>query len=187
MAKKQPTSKKQSTKAKRNAPKTSRSAKVEVKTFAQVKTTVNRSFEYNLHKRFETRLSTKNQKKIVSYAPWLSALLIIVVLPELMVFAKDSTLMGINGFFSLIFFNQASWVIMLILLTNVLLFVDGLSYLFDQKKIGWERMYQATLLSGAYVAYQLLANLSAPAAPLLCLLAVGMIIFVLLDIKHYYK
>jgi len=164
-----------------------RSSKVEVKNFSQVSASVNRLFEYNLHKRFNARISTKNQKKIVSYAPWLAVLLVIVILPELMVFAKDSTLMNISGFFSLIFFNQASWVIMLVLLANILLFVDGLSYLFEQKKRGWLRIYQATLLSGSYISYQLIANLSSPAAPILCLLAVGLIIFVLIDIKHYYK
>lgn len=162
-------------------------ASVRVKTTSEVATTVSNLLAYNLHGRYNFHFSKQIQKRLVAYGPWLAAATIAVGLPELMVFAKDGNLMAFSGFFNSIFFNQQSWVIMLIMLANIMLLVDGISYLFEKKRRGWNRVYQASLLSGIYIAYQLLANISEPAPALLSLLGILFILFAVLDIRNYYK
>lgn len=162
----------------------SRANNVRVKTGSEVAKLVQSKVEHLIHGQFKSGLSKSTQKKIVSYGPWAATLLVIIVLPELMVLAKDSALMGFNGFFSLIFFNQQSWVIMLVLLANILLLVDGLGYLFEKRSRGWQRIYQASLISTAYIAYQLFTN---TLAAILSLIVMFAILFVILDIKKYYK
>lgn len=160
---------------------------VKVKKGSEVLSAISRNFAYNIHGRYSLGFSGKTREKLVAYGPWLAVILVIVVLPELLILAKSGTLIGFSGFFSDILFNQQSWVILIILFINIMLLVDGLSHLFQKEAKGWTRVYQATLLSGGYVLWQLLGNLSQPAAPLLGLLAIVFILFSLLDIKSYYK
>lgn len=160
---------------------------VKVKSIGEVVATLQRHMAYNLHGRYAFRLSDKTQQKIVSYGPWLSIVLVLFILPELFIFAKTGTLMHLTGFFNEIVFNRDAWVILLLLLTNILLLVDGISELFEKRQKGWQRIYLATLLSTIYIIWQLLSNLTQPAAPLLSLVAIVSILFTLFDIAAYYK
>lgn len=160
---------------------------VEVKNASQVMHGIDTFLSRNLHGRFNHQLSSDTQKKLVSYGPWLSTLLVVVLLPELMVFAKQGSLMNFSGFFNIIFFNQQSWVIMLVMLGNIVLLVDGISYLFEKKRRGWTRIYQISILSTVYILWQLFANIIAPAPALISLIAMFIITFTLLDVKKHYK
>lgn len=164
-----------------------RTPNVHVKQGGEVVSTVQNFLVHNLHQRFNFRLAASTQKTLVAYGPWLAILLVVILLPELLVLAKDSRLIGFTGFFDTIFFNQQSWVILLVLLANVMLLVDGLGDLFHKAKKGWDRIYFASLISAVYIIWQLLGNLSQPAAPLLSLLGIFAILFALLDIREYYK
>lgn len=180
MAKKAPKGKKVSTKQ------PARSRGVRVKSKNDVVASIERTLAFNLHGRYNSGLSKTTQKKLVAYGPWISTFLIIVLLPELIILAKDGSLLTFTGFFDTIFFNQQSWVVMLILLANILLLVDGIGDLFEKKRRGWERVYQASLLSGVYILWQLVGQLSQPAAPILSFIGLWFILFALLDIKEYY-
>lgn len=160
---------------------------VKVKKGSEVLSAISRNFAHNIHGRYSLGFSDKTREKLVAYGPWLAILLTAAITPELLIFAKSGTFINFSGFFSDILFNQQSWMILVILFVNIILLVDGLSHLFNKEKKGWDRVYQATLISGAYVLWQLLSNISQPAAPLLSLLAIVFILFSLLDIKSYYK
>ena len=160
---------------------------VRVKKGSEVLTSIQNFLNYNLHGRFNTSLSKKLQTRLVAYGPWIAIALVIVVLPELLILAKNGTLMTFTGFFDTILFNQSSWVVMLVLLSGIMLLVDGLSDLFNKKLRGWQRVYAATLINASYILWQLVDNISQPAAPILSLIAIFAIIFALLDVKKYYR
>lgn len=160
---------------------------VQVKNINEVGKTLQRHLAFNLHGRYAFRLSNTTRHKIVSYGPWLAIMLVILILPELFVFAKTGSLMQVTGFFNDILFNREAWVILSLLLVNILLLVDGIGELFEKKQKGWQRIYLATLISTLYIIWQLLSNLSQPAAPLLSLVAAVSILFTLLDVESYYQ
>jgi hypothetical protein len=175
------------TASKKPAKKTLSTNSVKVKTFPELLKNIDSKLHYYVHDRFNASLSKKTQQKIVAYGPWLSAVLVLIILPELIMFAKTGSLLTFTGFFDSIFFNQQSWVVMLVFLANILLLVDGLSQIFEKKLRGWQRIYQATLLSGIYILWQLLDQITNPAAPLVSLLSIGLILFTLFNIRSYYK
>lgn len=160
---------------------------VHVKSLTELALATDNFTTHNLYSRHSYRLSKVTQKQLVAYGPWLATLLVAVILTELMIFAKDGNLIAISGFFNSIFFNQDSWVILLIMFTNIMLLVDGLSYLFEKKQRGWKRIYQATLISTAYITYQLFANITQPAPAIVSLLMALFALFILLDTRKYYK
>ncbi|MBP9738660.1 hypothetical protein KBD20_03155 [Candidatus Saccharibacteria bacterium] len=169
------------------APKTvKRAPNVRVKSVSDVITTVQNQITYNLHDRHSFAFKKKTRTKLVAYGPWLSILSVIVISPQLLNLAKNGSLLSVSGFFNEIFFNQDSWVILVIILLNTLLLVDGLSDLFVKSKRGWDRVYLPALITAVYVAYQLLGNLSQPAAPLLSLLGACFVLFTILDVREFY-
>lgn len=182
MAKKPVVKKNQkSTSAAHNAP------NVRVKKGSEVLGTLQNFIAHNVHGRYNLSLSKTTQKKLVAYGPWLAALLVVIIIPELLVLAKTGSLITFTGFFDTIFFNQESWVIMLIIFVNTLLLVDGITHLFDKTNRGWARIYQASLIATLYIIWQLINNLSQPAAPVLALLGSLFILFALFDIRRYYR
>ena len=160
---------------------------VRVKTAPEVVGALNRYIDYFFHKKIGKSLGKRTQQKLVSYGPWLMTLILLIVLPELLIFAKNAEIVGISGFFTEIFFNQESWILLIVVLSNCLLLADGLSDLFNKKLRGWNRIYLALLINMTYIAAQLAQNLSRPAAPLLSLAAICVLLFMHLDIKKYYK
>lgn len=160
---------------------------IKVKSAREVGQMIQRHIAYNLHGRHSLSLGKPLQRKLVSYGPWLSILLVLFIIPELFIFAKTGSLMHISNFLDTILFNRSSWVILIILLANLLLLVDGIGELFESKRKGWQRIYLACLLSLGYILWQLADNISQPAAPLLSAVSLLLIIFVLFDIESYYK
>lgn len=160
---------------------------VRVKKGSEVVTALHGFLSHNLHGRFNVSLSKKLQTTLVAYGPWLAIVLVLVVLPELLILAKNGTLLTVTGFFDTILFNQEAWVVLLVLLSGIMLLVDGIGDLFGKKSKGWQRIYAAVLINAGYILWQLFGNLAQPAAPLLSLIAVFAILFALLDIKQYYK
>lgn len=161
--------------------------RVRVKKGGDVLATVNTFIAYNVHDRYSFRLSKKVQTQLVAYGPWLAALLVTVISPQLLNLAKNGNLMTISGFFNEIFFNQQAWVVLIIILLSTLLVVDGLSDLFSKKLRGWNRVYVASLATAFYTTWQLAGNLNQPAAALLSTLGAFFVIFCLLDIRNYYS
>lgn len=176
--------------AKKNQKKTSAAKKapnVRVKRSGEVVATLQNFIAHNVHGRHNLSFSKQTQKQIVAYGPWLAGLIVLVILPELLALAKTGRLISLTGFFDTILFNQASWVILIILFVNTLLLVNGLSHIFNKAKYGWDRIYVAVLISGGYIAWQFLNNLEQPAGPILSLVSVFFILFTLFDIRKYYN
>jgi hypothetical protein len=171
----------------KKAPQQKTVSNVRVKPANEVVATVQRHIEYNLHSRYNLSFSKATQKKLVAYGPWLAIGLIVFIIPQLMALAKTGSLMTFSGFFNTVFFNQDSWVILLIIFTNILLLVDGVSKIFEKGIAGWTRVYQAMVISTGYIVWQLLSNISEPAAPILALLGAVLVLFALFDIKQYYR
>lgn len=160
---------------------------VQVKNASDVVKAFNKAVDYIFHSRVSKKLSKKTQTNLVAYGPWIMSALLLIILPELLIFAKDGQLVGISGFLTAIFFNQNSWVLMVIVFANCLLLADGLSDVFAKKRRGWDRFYIALLINGGYVISQLFQNISEPAAPVISLLSIAICLFVALDIRKYYK
>lgn len=160
---------------------------IKVKSVHEVAEMLQRQISFHLHSRHALRLSPATQRKIVGYGPWLAIVLVLAVLPELFMFAKTGQFMQLTGFFDTILFNRESWVVLSILLVNILLLVDGIGELFEKKKKGWQRVYLASLIGAGYIVWQLIANLSQPAAPLLSSISIAVILFTLLDVEEYYQ
>lgn len=173
--------------ARKLATRKKKSDNVEVKKGGDVLSALNRHLAYNLHDRYNLSFSSKTQQKMVAYGPWLAILSVVVLMPQLLILSKSGQLISFSGFFETILFNQESWVILIILFSNILLLVDGIGHLFAKERKGWTRIYQATLVTSGYIIWQLLANLSQPAAALLSLLATIFVLFTLLDIRSYYR
>lgn len=161
--------------------------KVRVKNSREVMLTIQNFLAYNLHDRYNFGFSKTTQKKIVAYGPWLAAATIFIILPELMTLAKSGGLISPNGFIETILFNQSSWVILIIIFINIMLIVDGMKYIFDQLKRGWNSIYFATLISSIYIIWQLFTTSGQPASSLLALMGCYFILFTLFDIKKYYN
>lgn len=162
-------------------------ASVEVKKSGDVIKAFHAFIAKNVHDRYNTQLTKATQEKIVSYGPWLAAFVLLVLAPELLVLAKESRFISFSGFLETILFNQDSWVLLIVLLINCVLAFDALGELFNKTKRGWNRVYSALLINLAYVLYQLGAHLSNPAAPILSILGFGFCLFVVFDVKRYYK
>lgn len=160
---------------------------VRVRNAREVVDRINALIEYALCERISKKLSVKNQRRIVSYGPWIASLLLLFILPQLLIFAKDATFVGVSTFFTAIFFNQASWVLMLVVLANCLLLADGLSDIFTKKRRGWNRIYIAFLINLAYIFTQLTQNITQPAAPIISLGLTTFFLSIHFNIKKYYK
>lgn len=160
---------------------------VNVKTIDEVASTSLNLLSFNLHGRYAFEYSAKTKKKLVAYGPWLATLFVVIISPQLLNLAKNGNLMTISGFFNEIFFNQKSWVILVLILLNVLFLVDGLSDLFSKSSRGWNRVYITALITLGYTVWQLFANLSQPAAPILAIFGALLAVFTVLDIQSYYK
>lgn len=173
-------------KASKKSAATKQAPNVKVKSSKEVFTTLERVMIYNLHDRFSFTFSKQTRTKIVAYGPWLATASVVIVSPQLMNLAKNGSLMTISGFFNDIFFNQQSWVILVSILLNVLLLVDGLNGLFHKTRRGWTKVYITALITAVYVLSQLLQNLAQPAAPILSLLGALGILFTLYDVRDYY-
>lgn len=163
------------------------SKEVPVKSGAEVVAAFNKGVELVFHAKVNRRFSKNTRDTLVAYGPWLMSALLLVILPELLVFAKEGRLVGPSGFFTVIFFNQESWILMSVVLANCLLLADGLSDVFAKKQRGWQRLYIALLINGGYVIAHLLQNPTQFAAPALSLAAIGFFLFATLDIRTYYK
>lgn len=172
-------------KAKKAAPKST--ASVQVKNAADVVRAFNAGVEYLFYTKVGKKIAKSTQTSLVAYGPWIMAALLLVVLPELLIFAKEARLVGFSGFFTAIFFNQASWVLMVIVFTNCILLADGLSDVFAKKRRGWDRLYLALLINGGYVLSQLAQNITRPAAPIISLAAIAFCLYGALDVRKYYK
>lgn len=164
-----------------------RTPNVKVKSNKEVLATIERLMTYNLHDRFSFTFSKQTRAKLVAYGPWLATASVVLISPQLMNLAKNGSLMTISGFFNDIFFNQQSWVILVAILLNILLLVDGLNGLFHKTRRGWTKVYITALITTVYIVSQLLQNLSQPAAPILGLLGAMFILFTLYDIRDYYS
>lgn len=147
----------------------------------------NAAIEYVFYLKVSKKLSRKTRKTIVSYGTWLAALALLVILPELLIFAKESKFVGISGFFTAIFFNQASWILMLIVLANCILLVQSLGDIAAKKRAGWNKVYLAFVINFIYVLIQFGQNIRRPAAAIISLVIISFGLFVLLDIKESYK
>lgn len=139
-----------------------------------------------IHKNTGKSFSKKTQKTIVSYGPWLTALIVFVGVPELLVFAKTGETFGLSGLFDMILFNQQAWLLMIIILANFMLLADGLSDVFNKKKRGWNRVYAVLIISALYCIMQLLKNLTAPAAPIISIGLIAILLFTIYDVRPYY-
>ena len=171
---------------KKSATKTS-AKNVRVKSSKDVVATFSRLLSYNLHDRYKIGFSKNTKTKLIAYGPWLSALSVIVISPELMNLAKNGRLLTLSSFFNEIFFNQQAWMILVIILINILLLVDGLTDLFDMRLRGWNRVYAPALITTFYIVWQFFSHLDQPAAPILSLIGAWFILFTLLDVKSFYK
>lgn len=166
---------------------TKKTPQVKVKTIDEVASTTLNLVSFNLHDRYSFEYTTKTKKKLVAYGPWLATLFVVIISPQLLNLSKNGNLMTFSGFFNEIFFNQKSWVILVLILLNVLFLVDGLSDLFSRKSRGWNRVYITALITLGYTVWQLFSNLSQPAAPILAILGSLVAVFTVLDIRSYYK
>lgn len=164
-----------------------RTPNVQVKSNRDVLRGIERFFEHNLHDRFHYTLPKQTKNQLVAYGPWLATLYVVIISPQLLNLAKNGSLLTVSGFFNDIFFNQQAWVVLVIMLLNVLFLVDGLSDLFNKKRRGWTKVYITAMITAFYVLWQLLDNLSEPAAPILSLLIAGAVLFALYDVRDYYK
>ncbi|MCA9309385.1 hypothetical protein KC973_03340 [Candidatus Saccharibacteria bacterium] len=173
-------------KAKRMNSVSKRVPNVQVKSNKEVFATIERYLAHNLHDRFSFTFSKQTRAKLVAYGPWLATASVVLVSPQLMNLAKNGSLMTISGFFNDIFFNQQSWVILVAILLNILLLVDGLNGLFHKTRRGWTKVYITALITTVYIMSQLVQNLSQPAAPILSLLVALGILFTLYDVRDYY-
>ena len=163
------------------------SSSVEVKQSRDIIRVFNAFVAKNMHDRYKTRLTKNTQQKIVSYGPWLAALILLVIAPELLIFAKEARLISLNGFIETVLFNRESWVLLLVILANCILTFDALGELFNKTERGWNRVYSALLINSTYVLYQLAAQIANPAAPIVSILLLALCLFVLFDIRKYYK
>lgn len=177
----------------KNTTKTSKKAKasasttVEVKNYKDILSGFNNFIAKNIHDRYNVTFSQVTKLKLVAYGPWLAIVTLLVILPQLLVLANNGQVSSPVGFLEQTLFNRESWVLLIILLTNIILLVDGLAELFNKALKGWNRVYLALLVNGGYILYQLFTQLDQPAAPLLSLLGIGFCLFTVLDIKRYYK
>lgn len=148
---------------------------------------IDRSIEQLFYKSIGRKLNKASQRKIVTHGSWLAALVLLFILPQLLIFAKDGLFVGISGFFTAMFFNQASWVLMLVVLANSILLVQSLGEIAAKKRKGWNKIYTAFLINLGYVLIQLIQNITQPLPPIISLMAISFGLFVLFDIKKYYK
>ncbi len=61
---------------------------VRVKSANEVVGVVQKFLAHNLHGRYNFSFSKKTQKQLVAYGPWLSSLLVVAILPELLALAR---------------------------------------------------------------------------------------------------
>lgn len=160
---------------------------VSVKSSGDVIGALDRLVEQTFYKRLGRGFSVSTQTKIVAYGPWLMAGIHLMLLPALLVLAKEGQFITFSQFISGIFFNQSSWILMLIVIANSLLLAAGLSDVFEKKRRGWNCIYTALLVSGAYVLIQLIQNPLQFAAPLMSFAAISILLFSVLDVRKYYK
>ncbi len=168
-------------------PKVNKRSEVEVKNIADVSAAINRFIYRNLHSRYGVRIPEATRMQIVSYGPWIATIVTVIALPQLLVLAQTGSFVSLSGFFSTVFFNQDSWMLLLVMLANVLLLVDGLSYIFNKLHRGWNRIYLASLTSTTYVLWQVIDNSQQRAAAVLSALLCFAVLFVILDVREYYK
>lgn len=164
----------------------SKKSNVEVKRSTDVVKTINAFIFKNLHDRYNAKLSTKTREAIVAYGPWLGALLLLIIAPELLALAKTGSFISFSGFVEKVLFSKESWVLLVVVFINCLATVDSLSYMFQKAKRGWNAIYGALLINIVYVLYQLLTNMNQPAPAILSLVGFGFCLFSLLDIRTYY-
>lgn len=159
---------------------------VRVKSAKDIVKELDTGMEKLVHTKSGKNLSKKTQKAIVSYGPWLTALTLLVLLPELLVFAKTGEIFGIVGFFDSVLFNQQSWVLLVVIFINAMLLADALSDVFAKKARGWSRVYAAHIITALYIISHLVRNITEPAAPVISLGFLAVLFFVLYDIRPYY-
>lgn len=160
---------------------------VRVKRADEVLATIQGWLAYNLHDRYNRHYSKATQKKLVSYGPWLALVLLMIIAPQLMLLANNGVFVTPVGFLEAVLFNRDSWGILSMILLNIVCLVDGLSHLFEKQRRGWNRVYGACFLNLVYILYQLVTNLSQPAAPILATAGIAACLFTLLDIREYYS
>jgi hypothetical protein len=160
---------------------------IEVRGLQDVIRLFDRVIAKNIHDRYNARLSESTRKKLVAYAPWLAAVVLLLLAPALLVLANSGILISPLGFIEKVLFNRDAWVLLIVVLINIVCTVDALSELFNKTRRGWNRVYSALLINSGYVLYQLLTNFEQPAAPLLSLIGFIACIFTMLDIREYYN
>lgn len=180
------TTKRQPKKAAANAKKAA-AKDVRVKNAKELLEVFDSTAEKLVHQRRGKTFNKKTRETIVSYGPWLASVTMLVILPELLVFAKTGTVFGLVSFFDIVLFNQQSWVLLVIMFVNAMLLADSLSDIFAKKRRGWSRVYAAHIITAAYIVIHLISNITAPAAPLISLACLGFLLFVLYDVRSYYK
>lgn len=127
------------------------------------------------------------QKKVVKHGQWFAAALLLVVLPELLLFAKEATFMGVSGFFTALFFNQSSWILLLMVLVNCVILVQSINDISAKKRRGWNYLYTALLINLIYVLIQLTQNNATPLAPFVSIAVLSLLLKIVIDLKKYYK
>lgn len=157
---------------------------LKIRGYADATQVFNSLAEYVFYTSINKKLPKKTQKRIVEYGTWFAALALLFILPELLILAKESRLVGISGFFTAMLFNQASWVLMLVVLANCVLLVQSLGDVSSKKRKGWDKIYLAFLINFSYIIIQIGHNTAASLLSL-CIVSIGL--FILFDIKKCYK
>lgn len=140
-----------------------------------------------VHDRHSVSLSELTKRRIVAYGPWLAVGLWLVVIPQLLALTKTGGFLSANMLLEMMVFSRESWVMLVLLFITSIGVSNAVTDLAAQKIRGWNRIYIVTLVNASYILYRLFANVQQPAAAILSLLVLIGILFVLLDVRSYYR
>lgn len=167
--------------------KKSTSSNIQTKTWQEVVHSIDLVIRNVIHDNYSVSLSKVTQRRLVAYGPWLAVAFWILAIPQLLALTTTGGFLSLNMILETMVFSRESWVLLLLFFVSSVGIASAITDLSMQKVRGWNRMYAVVLLNSAYVAYQLLFGGNQAAGSLLGLAALAATLFVLLDIRRYYK
>lgn len=139
------------------------------------------------HERISYSLSTKARKAIVQYGPWLSLVYLFVVVPATIGLAETNAFQSATAIWDVIFNRNVQFLSALLIGYLALFAIDGFPGLFKLRSKSWRYLEVLALFSAGNAIWNFFERLNEPAAPLLAFLLSWAALFILLDVRSYYK
>lgn len=168
-------------------PQAKKSTAIETKTWREVIHTIDVFIRDIIHDRHSVSLSKTSQRRVVAYGPWLAVAFWLIAIPQLLALTNTGGFLSLDTLLETMVFSRESWTILLLFFVTSVGVASAITDLSMQKLRGWNHIYAVTLLNASYVLYQLLFNTHQAAGSLLGLAALGAALFVILDVRKYYK